>query len=140
MVQDFLHEQQVLPPWDGKRGARPSRIISASPRRNALNGHARLCFSEELNLDSRAGQRIETKTMHIHIYIYMGGCQNHGPFLGSLNTRGRIIIGTQKGTTILTTTHIYIYIYTHAHVCTSICVYIYICNIINYISMKIPPI
>ena len=27
------------------------------------------------------------------------------PFLGTLNTRGRIIIGTQKGTTILTTTH-----------------------------------
>ena len=26
----------------------------------------------------------------------MGGCQNYGPFLGSLNTRCRIIIGTQK--------------------------------------------
>ena len=39
----------------------------------------------------------------------MGGCQNYGPFLGPLNIRGRIIIGTQKGTIILTTTHIYIY-------------------------------
>ena len=35
----------------------------------------------------------------------MGGCQNSGAFLGTLNIRGRIIIGTQKGTTILTTTH-----------------------------------
>ena len=34
----------------------------------------------------------------------MGGCQNYGPFLGTLNIRGRIIIGTQKGTIILTTT------------------------------------
>ena len=36
----------------------------------------------------------------------MGGCQNDGPFLGTLNIRGRIIMGIQKGTTILTTTHI----------------------------------
>ena len=36
----------------------------------------------------------------------MGGCQNYGPFLGTLNMRCRIIIGTPKGTIILTTTHI----------------------------------
>ena len=36
----------------------------------------------------------------------MGSCQNYGPFLGTLNKRCRIIIGTQKGTIILTTTHI----------------------------------
>ena len=35
----------------------------------------------------------------------MGGCQNSGPFLGTLNIRCRIIIGIQKGTIILTTTH-----------------------------------
>ena len=35
----------------------------------------------------------------------MEGCQNYGPFLGTLNIRGRIIIETQKGTIILTTTH-----------------------------------
>ena len=40
------------------------------------------------------------------VVTYMGGCQNYGPFLGTLNIRGRIIIGTQKGTIILTTTHI----------------------------------
>ena len=27
----------------------------------------------------------------------MAGCQNYGPFLGTLNIRGRTIIGTQKG-------------------------------------------
>ena len=36
--------------------------------------------------------------------IDTGGCQNSGPFLGTLNIRCRIIIGTQKGTIILTTT------------------------------------
>ena len=35
----------------------------------------------------------------------MGSCQNYGPFLGTLNNRCRIILGTQKGTIILTTTH-----------------------------------
>ena len=39
-------------------------------------------------------------------YSYMGGCQNYGPFLGTLNIRCRIIIGFSKGTIILTTTHI----------------------------------
>ena len=38
--------------------------------------------------------------------IHMGGCQKYGPFLGTLNIRCRVIIGTQKGTLILTTTHI----------------------------------
>ena len=36
----------------------------------------------------------------------MGGCQNYGPFLGALNNKCRIIIGIQKGTIVLTTTHI----------------------------------
>ena len=40
----------------------------------------------------------------------MGGCQNYGPFLSTLNIRCRIIIGTQKGTIIWTTTHIGDYI------------------------------
>ena len=39
---------------------------------------------------------------------YMGGCQNHGPFLGTLNIRGRIIVGIQKRTIILTTIHMII--------------------------------
>ena len=38
----------------------------------------------------------------------MGGCQNYGPFLGTLNIRCRIIIGTQKGTIISTTTQMMI--------------------------------
>ena len=37
-------------------------------------------------------------------FTKLGGCQNYGPFLGTLNIRRRIIIGMQKGTIILTTT------------------------------------
>ena len=36
---------------------------------------------------------------------HMGGCQTYGPFWGTLNIRCRIIIGIQKGTIVLTTTH-----------------------------------
>ena len=36
----------------------------------------------------------------------MGSCQNYGPFLGTLNIRCRSILRIQKGTIILTTTHI----------------------------------
>ena len=36
----------------------------------------------------------------------MGGCHNHGPILGPLNTRCRILVRTHKVTIILTTTHI----------------------------------
>ena len=35
----------------------------------------------------------------------MGSCPNYGPVLGALNNRCRIILRTQKGTIILTTTH-----------------------------------
>ena len=38
--------------------------------------------------------------------MYVGSCQNYGPFLGTLNSRCRIIIGAQKGSVILTTTHV----------------------------------
>ena len=41
----------------------------------------------------------------------MGGCQNYDPFWGTLNFRCRIIIGIQKGTIMLTTTHIYVRMY-----------------------------
>ena len=41
--------------------------------------------------------------------IYGWLSKNYGPFLGTLNIRCRIIIGTQKGTIILTTTHMYMY-------------------------------
>ena len=41
-----------------------------------------------------------------NLSVYMGGCQNCGPFSGTLNIRCRSITGIQKGTIILTTTHI----------------------------------
>ena len=37
--------------------------------------------------------------------LHMGSCQNYGPVLGTLNIRCRNMIRTQKGTIILTTTH-----------------------------------
>ena len=40
------------------------------------------------------------------LHVQVGSCQNYGPFLGTLNNRCRIIIGTQKGTIILTTTQV----------------------------------
>ena len=39
----------------------------------------------------------------------MGGCQNYGPFGGTLNIRCRIIRGIQKGTIILTTTRMMVH-------------------------------
>ena len=49
----------------------------------------------------------EDSTRALRIY-HMGSCPNYGPFSGTLNNRCRIIIGTQKGTIILTTTHMYL--------------------------------
>ena len=40
------------------------------------------------------------------MFFHLGGCQNWGPLLGTLNNRCRIIVGTQKGAIILTTTHL----------------------------------
>ena len=39
---------------------------------------------------------------------YIGGRQNVGPFVGTLKIKCRIIIRTQEGTIILTTTHMVI--------------------------------
>ena len=36
---------------------------------------------------------------------HMDGCQNYGPILDPINTRCRILLSNQKGTKILTTTH-----------------------------------
>ena len=44
--------------------------------------------------------------MHDDVKAYMGGYQKYGPFLGTLNICCHIIIRIQKGTIILTTTHI----------------------------------
>ena len=38
--------------------------------------------------------------------LHLGGCQNYGPFLGPYYNMALIIYGTQKGTLILTTTHV----------------------------------
>ena len=51
--------------------------------------------------------QLQTKVKHTPTHYsacHKGGCQNYGPFWGTLNTRCRTILGTQKGTIILTTT------------------------------------
>ena len=73
--------------------------------------------------------------------VYVGGCQNFGPLLGTLNVRCRTIQGTQKGTIILTTTHVrirahivqysmcpvmYNTIHTHVQIYV-ICTYVHTC-------------
>ena len=56
--------------------------------------------------------------MYTHMYI-LGGGQNYGPFLGTLNIRCRLLSRTQKGAIILTTTHIEI---ERSMVCVCVCV------------------
>ena len=55
----------------------------------------------------------------------MGGCQNYDPFLGTLNIRGRVLIGIQKGTVILTTTHMVLLLsFLGVYLCRGLKVYI----------------
>ena len=61
------------------------------------------CLADGIATLSPKSQSPKTCIPHL---LHMGGCQNYGPFLGTLNNRCRIIIGTQKGTLFLTTTHI----------------------------------
>ena len=58
----------------------------------------------------RIGDQLSRHELHIYIWVVV---KIMAPFLGALNNRCRIIIGTEKGTLILTTTHIYIYIHTY---------------------------
>ena len=68
-------------------------------------GHGRLCL-----LWSCGHSSIVVVCMYKNIHRHMRGCQNYGPFLGTLNIRCRIIIRNPEGTLILITTHIYIYV------------------------------
>ena len=45
--------------------------------------------------------------METTIMGYMGGCQNYGSFLGPYCNTAPNIQGTQKGSIILTTTHMF---------------------------------
>ena len=52
-------------------------------------------------LNSGGGKQVQCRVQWV---LHLGGCQNYGPFLGTLIIGCRTIFGTQKGTTILTTT------------------------------------
>ena len=58
----------------------------------------------------------------------MCNCQNYGPFLGTLNIRCRTIIGIQKGTIILTITHMCIYAYVEQVGCCTLGAGFYPCR------------
>ena len=64
---------------------------------------------QDLFYPQRAISTINLKSLRL---INICSCQNYGPLLDTLNIRGRIIIGTRKGTIILTTSHIYVQILT----------------------------
>ena len=57
--------------------------------------------------------------------MYMGSCQTRGPFLGTLSNRCGILFGTQKGTIILTTSHMYMYMWI-LNVAVHVSVYAYV--------------
>ena len=54
---------------------------------------------------------------------YMGGCQNCGPFLDPYSNTAPNIWGTQKGTIILTTTHMDSGIWAHSSMLLSVLKY-----------------
>ena len=73
-----------------------------------VEGPAAVCKSD-LMVCSQSCQIVYQRTIGPNLSFsamsrisHMGGCQHYGPFLGTLNIRCRSIIGTQKGTIILT--------------------------------------
>ena len=49
---------------------------------------------------------LASSSMMQYQHWHVGSCQKYDPLLGPLNTKCRIVLRTQKGTTILTTTHV----------------------------------
>ena len=75
-------------------------VSNMFPRKLAM-----VCAKGTLD-SSEEGSFCEVILDNAQIYTYMGVCQNCDPILGTLNIRCRSIIGMQKGTIILTATHI----------------------------------
>ena len=61
----------------------------------------------------RERERERERDIYIYTHIYMGGCQNYGPFSDPYYTTAPNFRVPEKGTLILTTTHICIHIYTY---------------------------
>ena len=62
-------------------------------------------YSSGLPATGEGMSSVITSASHHLCEVNGGGCQIMVPFLGTLNIRCRFIIGIQKGTMILTTTH-----------------------------------
>ena len=87
-------------------------IATSTPYRTKQPGNGRgqilrKKVDEVSKVVQRHAPRLETIDDGLEfLWSDLGSCQNYGPFLGTLNIRCRIILGTQKGTIILTTTHL----------------------------------
>ena len=107
MTQIHLTKVNMIVPKRRGPQYRPQNtivLIRGTPKKVPLifgNPHIFLWRSRALQ-HLRTAAKISTDDPGRH----MGGCQNYGPFLGTLNIRCRIITRIQKGTIILTTTHI----------------------------------
>ena len=112
MVSPIWGKPQIGKPELPLASAAPTETPNpeTSKPQNPLNPLNPKSFSTQCQIDTKGALRRRPKVSEPpHTWGLwvkdMGGCQNYGPFLGTLNIRCRIIIGTQKGTIILTTTH-----------------------------------
>ena len=76
------------------------RIVQNACAQNSTEVGAAFCFYHIPIILTK-----EYIMIAVEVTLYMVDCQNYGPFLGTLNNRCRTIFGTQKGTIVLTTTH-----------------------------------
>ena len=109
--------RSLFSPFSMVRNTSADVGLSSRHKRNAsIPTHVACCWlvgslRTMRNVAKPTSKNVSFERRVLSIYIYMGGCQNDGPFVGTLNIGGRIVIRTQKGTIILTTNHIYMYIY-----------------------------
>ena len=89
-----------------KKGSHFSKFISKRTQEQALKDQLSAALRRRRS-QSWAESGMSSRPTVSGI-VHMGGCQNYGPFWGTLNIRCRIITGSQKGTIILTSTHIFV--------------------------------
>ena len=104
-----LHSHPVSSSCPVEEMSRVMRLRKTGPQ-TAILGIIQMAVAktrpEKHHTDYCLGEATRSSMLFLRVSTYMGGCQNYGPFLGTLNIRCRIIIGIQKGTIILTSTHI----------------------------------
>ena len=74
---------------------KPGRGLGAQPQPKPETRRVFDTFEKDLQASSRSERLLS----------HLGGCRTYGPLLGPRNIRCRTILRTQKGTIILTPTH-----------------------------------